>query len=476
MSRNLIVFSMLVFAGGFAGAAVQLLQNGGFDAEPWAAQFNEGTQNYPQGWSGWGSSGWHVTPGNPNDAPYILGDKAITIYYGDTGVHQPIAASEGDFFIFTGQMNHPTTDPYGEGGPLGGALSLYRHGILRIEFWTGPWDPNPAQSGVLIESVEIGRTNGNDPGETWFEFTGGAQAPAATGEVRFVATVYDEPGEVVDGKLYFDDLAAFAPGPRQANNPVPSYDAAVGVDLDILSWTAPEPNEPGDTVVCDVWLSADEPNFVASNPNAAKFTDKAESVSLSGEGFAVKEDTTYFWRVDCRDPSVGTTEGMVWTFNTGDTPPTVNAGVDRYVWLDMDDGDGDDTKVTVTLSGVVDDDGKSPVTTEWTLNYSETAEGTNVIIDNAAEPLTTVSIDNTGWFQFLLTADDDFGHGENIVHVGVYSSACQAAMEDPSDRYNSYPDGLTGDVNSDCETNLEDLAIVASTWLDCMSDKLGCQL
>ncbi len=476
MSRNLIVLSMLIFAGGFAGAAVQLLENGGFEADPWIEQFNEGTQNYPEGWSGWGGSGWHVTTGNANDVPYILDEKAITIYWGDTGVHQPIAASEGDFFIFTGQMNHPTTDPYGAGGPLGGVLSEFRHGILRIEFWTGPWDPDPAQSGVLISSVEIGRTNGGDPGETWFDFTGGAQAPAGTGEVRFVAMVYDEPGEVVDGKLYFDDLAAFAPDARQADNPSPPYDAAVGANLDVLSWTAPEPNSPGDTVVCDVWLSPDEPNFVTSNPTAAKFVDTAESVSLSQEQFTLTPDTTYFWRVDCRDPSVGTTEGMVWTFNTGDMPPTVEAGDDQYVWIYMSDGDGDDTKVTVTLSGVIEDDGKSEVATEWTLNYSETAESTNVIIGDAAEPQTTVSIDNTGWFQFLLTADDSVGHDEDIVHVGVYPSACEAAKGDPSDWYSRYPGGLTGDVNNDCQTNLKDLAIVAATWLECMSEKLGCQL
>ena len=176
----------------------------------------------------------------------------------------------------------------------------------------------------------------------------------------------------------------------------------------------------------------------------------------------------YFWQVNCTDPSLGTTEGFVWSFNTGDVPPEPNAGADQYVWLE-------DGSVTFTLSGTVKDDNKSPVTTNWSLDYSETDPATTVTIDEPNALTTTVTIDNTGWFEFLLTAEDDnIGVGEDTMNVGVYSSVCEAAKEDPTDRYSNYPGGFNGDIDGDCDTDLFDFAILALTWLDCMSEKLPC--
>lgn len=80
--------------------------------------------------------------------------------------------------------------------------------------------------------------------------------------------------------------------------------------------------------------------------------------------------------------------------------------------------------------------------------------------------------DGTGLFRFLLEADDALAHEEDTVGIYVTETACDAAMIDPDDHYQSYE--FVGDTNDDCEVNIEDLAIMAATWQDCLTDKLGC--
>jgi hypothetical protein len=60
------------------------------------------------------------------------------------------------------------------------------------------------------------------------------------------------------------------------------------------------------------------------------------------------------------------------------------------------------------------------------------------------------------------------------VNVGVYVDACEAANADPADMPTKYPNGQHGDIDGDCDVDMTDFAILASTWLDCMSAKLGC--
>ena len=169
-----------------------------------------------------------------------------------------------------------------------------------------------------------------------------------------------------------------------------------------------------------------------------------------------------------------TTEGAVWTFTTtNDDPPVVDAGPDQYLWLDMVDGDGDPCMVTFTLAGQVTDDGESPVTTLWSLDYSEQDPATVVTIINDAALTTDVTIDGTGLYTFQLDVEDAYTPDDDQVTVIVYGTACDAAKGDPDDIAATYPNEH-GDIDGDCDTDLDDFAILAASWLDCMSDKIVC--
>jgi hypothetical protein len=265
--------------------------------------------------------------------------------------------------------------------------------------------------------------------------------------------------------------------------PTPNVGQAVPPAFDELRWTNPEPNLPGHIITCDVWFRQSptplaEPNLVAGQPGVIQIASQEaiDSLSLSSCGITLQDDYYYYWKVDCLDPSAGKLEGFTWSFNTGDRLPVPDAGTDQYLWITMDDGTPNDGKVTFTLSGSVIDDGKSPLTTTWSLDriLTQTDPATQVIIDHPNNLTTTVTIDNTGWFFFRLTAADAAGSNDDLVNVGVYATACEAAYEDPQDVSVRYENTPHGDINRDCEINLEDLAIIAATWLDCMSSKLNC--
>ena len=59
------------------------------------------------------------------------------------------------------------------------------------------------------------------------------------------------------------------------------------------------------------------------------------------------------------------------------------------------------------------------------------------------------------------------------MEVIVYGSACEAAKGDPDDIPANYPGGI-GDLNNDCNVDMNDLAVMAATWIECLSTKLGC--
>jgi hypothetical protein len=276
--------------------------------------------------------------------------------------------------------------------------------------------------------------------------------------------------------------------------PDPGINQAVTPSDDVLEWINPDPNDLGDIITCDVWFRASptplaDPNLVPDQPGAEKIVSNEviSSVDLSElpSPITLQSDYYYYWKVNVIDPNDGgpiAIDGFTWSFNTGDTPPEPNAGPDQYIWLDMEDGDLDPTQVTFSLNGLITDDGKSEVTTQWSLNYSEQDPATVVTIQNPTDTFTAagntavstnVTIDGMGYYEFLLEADDAVGHGEDTVVVIVYGSACEAAQEDPDDIATTYPNGH-GDIDGDCDTDLADFALLAGSWMECMSDKLDC--
>jgi hypothetical protein len=292
-------------------------------------------------------------------------------------------------------------------------------------------------------------------------------------------------------KYGYDNASIRLLGMQKALFPIPTVgNNGVAPASDVLSWMNPAPlKNPSDIIRCDVWFRSSatplaDPNLVPSQPGAQKIVsnEAINSVDLSAlpTPITLQQDYYYYWKVNVIDPNNGgnpiVTNGFTWSFRTGDAPPyNVNAGADKYVWLTMNDGTPTDGKVTFTLTGSYTDDGKSPVTTLWALDAAQTQTdpATVVTITNPNALTTTVTIDNTGWFFFNFTATDTAGAGVDTVNVGVYVDACEAANADPADIPTKYPNGH-GDIDGDCDVDLSDFAILAETWIDCMSAKMDC--
>lgn len=276
----------------------------------------------------------------------------------------------------------------------------------------------------------------------------------------------------------FDNVSITLPEYTPALMPTPIIGGGLNPLDAVLSWVNPDPNSPGDTLTADVYLLesdtllTSEPNMGPTEfePGVIHVADDTpdEFVNLNDAGVTILPDKYYYWAVHVNDPTVtDPIKGFAWYAQTFDAPPSsVSAGADQYVWLE-------NGTATFSLEGTYADDGKSPVTVEWTEGEHETDPATVVTISNPGAATTNVTVNNTGWFAFTFTVTDGIGSATDTINVGVYSSACEAAQQDPSDIPAAYPAGH-GDIDGDCDVDMEDFALMAASWLDCMSDKLGC--
>lgn len=119
----------------------------------------------------------------------------------------------------------------------------------------------------------------------------------------------------------------------RATAPVPASYATVSTGLNTLSWTNPEPNNPGETITCDVYFGTTEPNVLLPHWGLPLL-----QAGITGNSVAIPplaQFKTYYWVVDIHDSSFPdrTVPGFVWVFDTNNAPPVVNAGPDQYVWL-----------------------------------------------------------------------------------------------------------------------------------------------
>ena len=127
------------------------------------------------------------------------------------------------------------------------------------------------------------------------------------------------PWESGDGEF---DMLAYAfhdMTPPAAEDPVPFDGATVSTSLSTLSWTNPEPNEPGGTVTCDVYLGTTEPNEFLPDYGLDVLVEKG----LTENYVTIPSDTLqnqqlYYWVVDCHVPSL--LPGLTWTFYATEAP------------------------------------------------------------------------------------------------------------------------------------------------------------
>lgn len=419
--------------------AAELLTNGDFDDDDGLGAH----QGFAGGVPGWDMMGtgdfWqHADPG------YHRGSYAIAMYTQGTGLVQVVSAVPDDFFTMSGSMIYSEFDEPLEEGTL----------ALRLEFWD---DAYP--DGVLLELITVGTLSSDDPPDVWKDVQALGLAPAGTSEVRVVCDYYG----LFVGKGHFDDISLVDENSTgQAGAPLPADGAIVEASTTTeVKWVNAVGTGPTEV---EVLFAKD------GDPNSTILTRQVVS---SWVGLAslpsLDEDSDYHWLVRYYDDSGDTTpETVLWsTFNTGNAPPQVNL-VDQYVWLNMDDGDGDPCKLSLDINPNITDDGKSlPLTYLWEGVFADSLVPSIEIDPNDTETTTAVFY-ALGHWTIQLTVDDGQWQAQGVSDIYVYATPCEAAQGDPMD------EALIGDADGDCDGDLGDLAVVASSWLDCMSEKLGC--
>lgn len=222
------------------------------------------------------------------------------------------------------------------------------------------------------------------------------------------------------GWIGFDTvrLKTLSPAPT---GPVP-VDGAGGVvsSLSQLSWTNPPPDGAG-SVTADVWLQevtlGYDPNFSAGEKLTGTPTSN-EFVSVS-----VTVDKIYEWQVIVYDTSAPgfTWVGPVWSFNTLNAAPVIDAGLNQSVWLSGGTASAD-------LVGSASDDGLPSVPGSVTTTWSQVSGP--ALTGNTTPGLvtTTVSFDTAGTYVLELEGDDGLKTGTDTIELYVYEDAVDAAL------------------------------------------------
>ena len=264
-----------------------------------------------------------------------------------------------------------------------------------------------------------------------------------------IITAYDGAGKVmVDttstaGRIVVTGLHPFQPAPMDGGN--------VSAGSVKLSWTLPDPCQPGKPVLVDVYFGTD-PDFPVGG--SVQTPQVLKQKNVSSVVVQTKPKTRYYWAVDAyygnaKDPVFG----PIFSFVADNLVPTVKAGDDVVSWLK-------DGSAKVALDATVTDDGfLKPYTVNWTV-VSEPSPGMAVLTNSKAED-TVVTLKATGQYDLKLEANDGEYTGSDTITVNVYANSCEAAQSLPG--YQPLP----GDLNGDCVVNDADLAILQAHWLQC---------
>ena len=259
--------------------------------------------------------------------------------------------------------------------------------------------------------------------------------------------------------------------PLGADDPYPCPEAVVSSDMVGMSWSNPDPNDGSSPITCTVYLGT-EPNRLEME--SLELDPDAHAVLLNSTNFPVtlpsglQNLTTYYWAVDCYDPSAGTIDGLMWNFYVNDNdPPAVDAGINQAVWLGKSGTPGQEV---VSLNGTTSDDGLPLDPGTYTILWTQEDNGAPaVVIDPNDVDSTSVTMTERGDYLFKLTADDGEANSSDTVRIVVGNDACDASHLYDGTDYDP------GDINLDCIVNLNDFALlIAKNWLNCTDTLDNC--
>ena len=235
-------------------------------------------------------------------------------------------------------------------------------------------------------------------------------------------------------------------------NPANGDDNVGAADPLTLSWTNLDPNsiDPNladETVYVDIWWGTTEAGMVKLQPGLEAISEKDVDSSDIG---------TYYWRVDTIIGDANMLPGNVWSYTTvgGDAPEVSIETVDSMTWSDNSvalEATVNDSSSTLSYGWTAVPDGLD--NDKLTVEFESTEMTPVVTITNTTGEMVTVTM--------ILTASNDENPAisEAFVEIDVYADACDMAING---------EGLTlseSDINEDCVTNFQDLALMASEWL-----------
>ena len=349
---------------------------------------------------------------------------------------------------------------------------------------------------LVAKTATMVDTAGNDP----WEEEGGNDAPFLSGASGIFAQNEDPGGY----HTTFDDVFSVSDGPA-AVNPSPA-DGATGVSVNAaLSWV-----EAAFATGREVWLGKPGAMTKVATPPGKTYT-----------AGPLEFGQTYEWRIDQVGPS-GAVTGRTWTFTTADCLvvedfqsyaedasiqtawPDNIPGTFKYVLLAADTAGNKSmrlefqnqyepfyTEATRTFATAQD----------WTqlgaeaLSIAFAGDRTNVenamylkVEDAAGKSVKVVhpytyAVQSQAWLDWTIALADFSAGGVDLTHVkkltigvGSGQNSGQAAedrdgifIDDinlcPAWCFNPQNLDLRGDLNGDCRIDLEDLAILADTWL-----------
>ncbi len=175
--------------------SANMLNNSNFEVGgPHGLGFHNGDPEYwPDGWLGWGSSGYHHDDNAANgyDPSRTIDEKAVKLWWDDSGLYQDFAAVGGMEYDFSVQVLDASSEP------------CSWNGVLKAEFYD-------ASNGQLAV-VELEKYMAGTSVDQWYEMSGSVVAPENTSYGRIVLTLADY-FSGVGGALNFDN-AAVTPEP-----------------------------------------------------------------------------------------------------------------------------------------------------------------------------------------------------------------------------------------------------------------------
>jgi len=476
--RKVFGCCVLILLAMVAGVQANILENPGFEDGP-TGQIT----NVPiPGWSTWNYSGWHH-----DDIGAVIDTKAVKLWWTDSGIFQDISVTEGHTYRFSGYMLHTSGDPLRD--PAGNPGAGDKTGELHAEWYD-------VAENLLLEET-FGVITKDDPTDTWLYYSEDLTAPVNAVTGRILLRMYQPTAG--DGAVNYDNALVYdVELYGQAYGPNPGDGAEIPLNVTTLSWQNQDPNNPSDVISCDIFFGTD-PNFVNESSTATDITTGTVELSDLTPPVTLADGPTYYWRVDSTDPNTPgnpvTFTGKVWSFKVGDVPAMVNPDVNdtqnmQYTWVDEADADNDPATVSLMLSGSYTDDGKSPIIRAVYEQGGHDKAGATVVTigaqtwieapDRLSGTVTApVTITNpvagqaaNGAYRFWLNVEDSAGNAAEEATTIVYLTCIEAATNDPDDPM--YQQWINGDLDGDCDTDLNDFAIIARDWATCMTPKASC--